>query len=730
MNLIFINAIELLVILLVSSVVLKSNIHGKINKIFFIFAILVALWSLFVNVSANTPEIIFSRLVDVFGISVAMLLLIFILNYPESDNRLSVKYLQYVIVTINFLLSPLILFTPLIVSSIEYTNNLVIPINGVWAWLYFLVLFGQIIVGAIIMLYKFFWVYKKGSEKRRQIFFVIFGIIVSALIILLSFIPFFIDANNTYLIDFMAPLAVMVFIFFIAYGIMKGGLFDVRLAIVRSVTYSMLIVTLASIYAGLTFAASSLFSFGQASFEQTVFSVVISLGLVFLFQPLKKFFDKITNRIFYKDNYNTDDFFAKLNKVLGFTTDLRGLLERTAIEIGTTLKGDQAFFYINTDDGHYISAGTPKHKQLPQSDATQLNKVVKSKNEIIIASLMNDADPINRLMTSHRIELILPLMQGSDVIGYLCLGEHKTSSYTNRDIKVLNTISNELIIAIQNALAVQEIREFNITLQQRIANATRELRSSNAQLRHLDKAKDEFLSMASHQLRTPLTSVKGYISMVLEGDTGKVNADQKKLLNEAFVNSEHMVGLINDFLNVSRIQTGKFTMEKVPTDLCKVVTQELESLKPSATSRQLKFDFKPPVDFPILDIDEGKIRQVIMNFSDNSLYYSKQDTKITINLSVEGENAVFTVKDTGIGVPKSEQDELFTKFYRASNAKKQRPDGTGVGLFLAKKIIDGHGGKIIFESVEGKGSTFGFSLPITKLVAVSDTNNLDNQDNN
>jgi len=119
-----------------------------------------------------------------------------------------------------------------------------------------------------------------------------------------------------------------------------------------------------------------------------------------------------------------------------------------------------------------------------------------------------------------------------------------------------------------------------------------------------------------------------------------------------------------------------------------------------------------PKKFPILELDEGKMRQVIMNYADNAIYYSKEGTAIEVALVVEGNRCRFTVKDKGIGVPVDETAQLFTKFYRATNARRQRPDGTGVGLFLAKKVINAHGGDVIFESEEGKGSTFGFSLPI------------------
>lgn len=440
------------------------------------------------------------------------------------------------------------------------------------------------------------------------------------------------------------------------------------------------------------------------------FLLGVLVSLMFL-QPVKKFFDRLTNSVFYRDDYDSDEFFSRLNRTLTTTTDLRSLLERAANEIAATLKSEQAFFFVHTTEGHHITAGTIHHSQLPLFDALQLQDVDNKRYGVIVASAIIKDDPIRRLMVSHRIELILPLVQ-TGVVGYLCLGEHKNSRYTIRDMKVLRTIADELVIAIRNTLSIQEVRDINTTLQQRIENATKELRSSNVRLLQLDKAKDEFVGMASHQLRTPLTSVKGYISMVLEGDAGDITDTQRQFLDEAFASSERMVHLIEDFLNVSRIQNGKFVIDRHSTNLSKVVDQEIDGLQPSAVSRNLKFVYNAPKNFPMINIDEGKIRQVIMNFADNALYYSHEDTEIAVNLSIKGDEVLFTVKDSGIGVPVGEQDQLFSKFYRASNARKQRPDGTGVGLYLAKTVIDAHGGKIIFESTEGQGSTFGFSLPI------------------
>jgi signal transduction histidine kinase len=217
--------------------------------------------------------------------------------------------------------------------------------------------------------------------------------------------------------------------------------------------------------------------------------------------------------------------------------------------------------------------------------------------------------------------------------------------------------------------------------------------------------------MASHQLRTPLTSVKGYLSMVLEGDAGKLNATQEKMLNQAFVSSQRMVFLIADLLNVSRLRTGKFVIEAAPTDLAHMIEEELAQLTETAAVRDLTLSYKKPKDIPLLMLDETKTRQVIMNFVDNAIYYTEAGGTIEVRLEADTNGVELRVIDNGIGVPKADQHHLFTKFYRAGNARKARPDGTGLGLFMAKKVITVQGGSVIFESKEGAGSTFGFRFP-------------------
>lgn len=696
-------------------IIIRSGLSEKLNRSFLFFLVSFAAWAA-LNYVSNIVQLgydnllLVNRLLFVESVVALYCLANFAMTVTLQHRSIIVRSLLAIMTT----LVSIAALTPFVVSGIVIDSLSAVSVGikfGSLSVVYFLTVLS-------ITMYTLFELgsgLKSRSQKVRatsKTLLITIGIALIAIMITNAFLPV---VFNNFDFSMIGLLFGALIIGGVSYSVVSNGLFDIRLAVVRSVMYTLVLVTLAGLYLLAAFMFSALFGGNQINLSQATSGVAISLALSFLFQPIRRFFDKATNKVFYRDNYNNDDFLARLNVALTSTTDLRGLLERVAGEIGGTLKSEQAFFFINTLDGHYITAGTPQHKQLPKNDTQYLNEVNDTHNGVIVASLREPNDPIRRMMSSHRIELILPLLKSDRLIGYLCLGENLASGYTTRDMKVLGTVSDELSIAIQNALSIQEVKALNETLQQRIKEATSELRASNAQLQRLDKAKDEFVGMASHQLRTPLTSVKGYISMVIEGDAGKITDAQKHLLDEAFTSSERMVHLINDFLNVSRLQTGKFLIDKRPTQLAKVIEQELDSLASTAASRNLTFSYKPPEDFPLLDIDEGKIRQVIMNFADNALYYSGEHTNIAVKLTIESDEIMFTVKDTGIGVPLAEQSQLFSKFYRASNARKQRPDGTGVGLYLAKKVVDAHGGKVIFESAEGQGSTFGFRLPLAKL---------------
>lgn len=348
-----------------------------------------------------------------------------------------------------------------------------------------------------------------------------------------------------------------------------------------------------------------------------------------------------------------------------------------------------------------------KHPWFSQIESTRLVALDGLSNEYLANFLECKVGDIKRAKQHVPLKslYLVKLLARRQIVGLLVVGyTYPTTQLRPADTELLDRLSESIGVALDNKLLFEE--------NQRVL---RQIKESNAKLRALDEAKDDFISMASHQLRTPLTSVKGYISMILEGDAGKLTPTQKKLLTQSFFSSQRMVYLIADLLNVSRLRTGKFLIETTPVNLANVVEEELEQLKETAAAHSLKLTYNKPKNFPELMLDETKTRQVIMNFTDNAIYYTPSGGHITVRLAETPTSVELRVQDNGIGVPKREQAHLFTKFYRAANARKARPDGTGLGLFMAKKVIISQGGALIFDSQEGKGSTFGFTFNKAKL---------------
>ncbi|MGH7869963.1 MAG: GAF domain-containing sensor histidine kinase, partial [Candidatus Dormibacteraceae bacterium] len=248
---------------------------------------------------------------------------------------------------------------------------------------------------------------------------------------------------------------------------------------------------------------------------------------------------------------------------------------------------------------------------------------------------------------------VVKLVVRRRLMGLLIIGYAAPVTKLNpTEAELLEQLSGCIGVALDNRLLLEENRRVR-----------HRLKESNAKLVALDEAKDDFISMASHQLRTPLTSVKGYTSMVLEGDVGKITAAQRKLLNQSFFSAQRMVYLIADLLNVSRLKTGKFVVEATPVNLAEVIQEEVDQLKETAASRSLRLSYTRPKKFPEVMLDETKTRQVIMNFIDNAIYYTPAKGHIDIRLLETAATIEFRVQDDGMGVPKSEQPHLFTKFY-------------------------------------------------------------------
>lgn len=234
--------------------------------------------------------------------------------------------------------------------------------------------------------------------------------------------------------------------------------------------------------------------------------------------------------------------------------------------------------------------------------------------------------------------------------------------------------------------------------------------------RELDKIKSEFVSVASHQLRTPLTSIKWYIELLLEEKNGNLNKMQREFVKRIYEGNERMINLVNDLLNVSRIDSGrKFSIVRKHEDIIHVIKNIVDELKVQAKERNIKIKFTKNVpDECTLFIDANKIGEVILNLMTNAIKYSKEGGTVTVDVVETNKKATLSVQDQGVGIPQSQQKYIFNKLFRADNVVRMHIKGTGLGLYIAKSIVEDHEGKIYFESKLNKGTTFFIELPKNK----------------
>lgn len=685
---------------MIALMVLLKDSRSWTNRWLFVFLIVAASWITLVSFQSQFPagyEVWFARTAFVAGTGIGLTALAFTRSLTRQSFGLKT--------------SDMIIAGSVVV--ICYVPGLTVEVytrsaQGVqldYGPLYPLVLLAIVyfLARALITIVQ---VYRRAkSENKLQARIILIGLSLGTLSGILTnvILPNLLQDSTSSRFGF---IALIMWSSFLAFAIVQHHFLDIRPVVARAAAYVLAISAITTVFIGIVFLATvTIISPEEAGnvLRPQYFIAVLLTALAF--HPFLRFFNRLTDKIFFRDAYDPQQVLDRLGSLLAETVDLDVVKAGSRKILADALRPQFIIIEAVDHKGHEL-------------DAHLMEYLKESKEGFIAATTLSSwrNTPMVEALKHQNAAVILGLRTSKKLIGYMSVGYRQSGyAYARQDINLLRIAVDQIAIALQNAMQFQEIKEFSKTLQAKVNEATAELRESNAKLQQLDKVKDEFISMASHQLRTPLTSVKGYLSMVLDGDVGAVAPDQRKLLQEAYSSSQRMVYLIGDFLNISRLQTGKFIVERTSVNIPRVIKEEIDQLHATAARRNIKLVFHVPHSFPPLQIDENKIRQVIMNLIDNAIFYSRPGTDVVIELTAHGQEVHFKVNDTGIGVPLAERHHLFTKFFRATNARSVRPDGTGIGLFMAKKVVVAHGGSVIYEPRGSKGSTFGFSLPLAPL---------------
>lgn len=593
------------------------------------------------------------------------------------------------------------LLAPDLVLSVDGTRH--VTIHTVTYALYGL-LFALIFITACVQLLRFSYTSPGRRYRLVSISVLVAGVIGVSFNLILPVL-------GNYSLIWIGPVGSLLLVIALTYSITQGKLFNIRGAIARVVAYTAAVFLISiSLGVGMAWFITKL-DLGDTQLPIAIVAATILITIIY--PPVKHFFDSVTEKIFFQKPYDTQEAIDTITGLMVQVGTVDELLEKVATSLQGFIGAESVTVTLTSGTVAQRTVYSTRDKESAKITPvlTQAFMLAHEQRVLVVDDVVDEA--IVAELNANSIAMVSQLRSRTGLVGYILFGyKQNGSSYSTRDTEFIDIVSDEFAIAVQSMLRFQEIAEFNAALKHRIDDATKELQHTNKKLHELDKSKDEFISMASHQLRTPLTSVKGYISMVLEGDMGKISSQQRQVLEQAYDSSQRMVFLIGDFLNVSRLQTGKFELEISQVNFAELIKEEVEMLTDTARSRNIILEYKKPASNLMAEGDENKLRQVMMNFIDNAIFYSPSGGKVSIRLHKEAAGIIFKVTDTGIGVPKDEQSNLFTKFFRATNARQQRPDGTGIGLYMAKKVVVAHGGTILFESKEGKGSTFGFRLPL------------------
>lgn len=749
----FINRIFLFLVIVgglwVAFLIFIANRKSKINQYFSFSVIALILFNVFGYFSHNNNQIDQILLLKkLFFIAIFFFLIsiyIFSVYFPKVDKRYPL--IDIIIVVTELLFLFLTIFSDFIVKDVEIESWGTNIIFGKGKYFLFgtMILYTFLIVGQIIK--KYFIL--NAKEKLQAQYFLI-GIVIFAVanLIFNMFYPLF---QNTYKYHYAGDYSAIIFLGFTAYAIVKHELMGIKTLLTQVLITVISIVLLIDVV--------------TLSNNLTIQLLKIGILIAFLYfsreliksvkrekearGELECAYDKINQYVGQLEQINTD--LAERNEDLkaifetsgkaSETLDPKLIAQNIVDSIPKSLKhlGYVGGFIVAYDKKENLLSGytitesrmirkarqflTKSYDKYTQKASEADNMIIKTIHEKKVVVGEKLFDFINPTLDSGRCGLIqgvlrakcfisVPLFARGKVIGVIVfIGRNNVGRIRQRDKDLLYMFSSHIGGAIENA------RLYEQTSQQmkELDKLNRKLENANENLKELLEMKNEFLHITSHQLRTPLTAIRGMLSMWYEGDFDNLSETEKReILKRIYLSTERLNNITNDMLDALEVEGGLLKLQLNDAFVQDIVKETIDTLKTNYDAKGLYINLNAEDNLPKAKVELNYIRQVFMNVIDNASKYTKKGG-VDITIKKNGKYVETIVKDTGIGASPEDQKKLFEKFSRGKNAVKENASGSGLGLFIAKKIVEKHHGKMSFESEGvGKGSTITIDIPANR----------------
>jgi signal transduction histidine kinase len=720
MNVFVLEAICVILALLIY--ILWTQGHDRSVAYFRVTLICILLWTLsiiFTETDADATRVLsWSRLSFFFSALIAVSLQPFVFQLAlETSSKRIFSWIHFAAawaVAFFGVVFAALSLTPQILTSVHDLHSSFGPLQPAYD---LFILASFVILGLNLAIARS----RTSGHIRSQFGFILLGVSLSAAFAIVTnlLLPFLHLGE----MRFLGPVGLIFFIASTSYVILAHHLFDIRVAIRRTVVYSILLTTLFSAYGLLIFLFAQIFYLDSTDSLAVNFLATLVIG--FSFDPLRRWLQDRTDKFLYKKEYEQQAVLKDLSTNLNNVVGLDEALEIVMQTIVRTLKLSHAVSYVFQPGEH----GSLVIRRIKQSGyAVNKNLILQDRDFIMdyfgifsqITSLTRMREELQESGTEiERLERRPHSKQAADLGGKIReqakkLGVIKKLQSLDAEIAVPLHLGPQFIglILLSGKLSQDRFDASDLQLLE-LAGGVAISSIQKAKLYEGDQMKTEFVSIASHELLTPISAMEGYLSMILDENLGKVDDQAREYLNKVYISARRLSQLVKDLLSVSRLESGKMAITLQAVDMGRLIGDTLDQLRFLAQSKGLELNYsKGASELPLVRADPDRVMQILTNLVSNAIKYTPSGS-VTITASRGRKQELrVCVTDTGLGMSKAEQAHLFERFYRVANSETVGIVGTGLGLYITRSTLEKMGGQITLESAPKRGTAFTFTLPL------------------